>query len=1132
MISSPAMSASLRWWHRLARNESGWQRMGSELEDVQRPFVAHLQRLGWTHIGGNLDSPALTGRASFADVIQEGVLREQLSKINPGPDGIAPWLDDSRLSEAVAALTRLGTRKLMEANQAATELLTRGVTVEGLPGWDGGRGQTIRFIDWQTPANNRFTVVSQYRVDCPPGFNSAKQFIVPDLVLLVNGIPLVVVECKSPSIPEPLAEAVDQLRRYSNQRKAAFEIDENEGNEALFATCQLLIASCVDQALVGCIGATFAHYAQWNTVVGPDAAGSEADVEKSLGKARINEQERLIAGLLTPSHLLDVMKNFMLFMQVGGQTIKTVCRYQQYRAVNGAMARLKNGKTRAQHGEHDQRGGIIWHTQGSGKSLTMVFLVRKMRADAQLRRFKVIVVTDRKDLQSQLSATAVLTGEAVEVAESAAGIKALARRKGPGLVFVTIQKYRNTDLDGDAPPSSTDLPQLEEPKTRQGAQDGFEILNEDDSILVLVDEAHRTQAGDLHANLLAGLPNCARIGFTGTPIVMGEKKRTHAIFGEFIDRYTIKQAEVDGAVVPVLYEGRTAQGAIKDGASLDELFEDLFRQHTPEELEAIKRRYATKGHIFDAPALIADKARDMLRHYVTHILPNGYKAQVVAYSRLAAIRYFDALQKARDELLADANALSPADQSLDDEALAERPPKVQAVVQAWRCRETLAKLEFAPIISGSNNDYPAWKAWTDAAAQEQLIKRFKKPLFHAQPEKADSLAFLIVKSMLLTGFDAPIEGVMYLDRPIREAELLQAIARVNRTGYGKRCGVVVDYYGVAQHLKEALAAYADEDLEGALASLRDEIPALRDRHLRVVDLFRQRGIESLDDTEACVDALGSERLRAEFTVRLKVFLASLDMVLPRPEGLPFARDAKRLAYIYARARNRYKDTPVLGKDVGAKVRKLIDDHVISLGIDPKVPPVELTNAQFEMHVAGVGSDRAKASEMEHAIRSHIRQHLDEDPVLYRKLSERLSEILRTLGERWNEVIVQLQSIIDELRSGKAAAADVPADLPEHCAPFLRTVLDVMSAGAAPTGAELLRLKDVTVELVDLLVQELQSNRGIWNPTKRAAQENLNTRLFEHLMRLRPRLVDTDVAGVLADKLMEQARANHERLMQV
>ncbi|KGC65822.1 type I site-specific deoxyribonuclease, HsdR family protein [Burkholderia pseudomallei] len=1105
--------------------------MGWELEDVEKPFVAQLQALGWTHMEGSLDDPAITGRNNFAEVIQEGVLRQKLRVLNPGPDG-RPWLDDARLSEAVAAITRLGTHKLMEANEKATELLVKGITVEGLSGWDGGRGKTIRYIDWDTPANNCFRVVNQYRVDCPPGFNAAKAFIVPDLVLLVNGIPLVVVECKSPSIPEPLAEAVDQLRRYSNARKAAFEVDDNEGNESLFATTQLLIATCFDEARVACVGAAFEHYAQWKTVVGPDGSGSEIEIAHALGKTALSEQERLIAGLLTPAHLLDVVKNFMLFMQAGGQTIKTVCRYQQYRAVNRAISRLRNGETRLQHGEHDQRGGIIWHTQGSGKSLTMVFLVRKMRTDTQLRRFKIIVVTDRKDLQGQLSVTATLTGETVEVAESNEGVKALARRRGPALIFATIQKYRNADTQGDMLLEADDLPKAAESKAAYKAEQKFEVLNEDETILVLVDEAHRTQAGDLHANLLAGLPNCARIGFTGTPIIMGEKKRTHEIFGEFIDRYTIKEAEADGATVPVLYEGRTANGAIKDGASLDELFEDLFRQHTSEELEAIKQKYATRGHIFDAPELIADKARDILRHYVTNILPNGYKAQVVAYSRLAAIRYFDALRNARDELLAEADALSPEDKALDDEDLCRHSPKVQAVVQAWRYRESVARLEFAPIISGGNNDDPTWAQWTDARAQEQLIKRFKKPLFHAKPDKTDSLAFLVVKSMLLTGFDAPIEGVMYLDRPIREAELLQAIARVNRTGFGKRCGIVVDYYGVAQHLKEALAAYADEDVDGALASLKDEVPVLRDRHLRVVDLFRQRGIESLDDSEACIDALGSEKLRAEFSVKLKAFLASLDTVLPRPEGLPYSGDAKRLAYIYARARSRYKDTPVLGKDVGAKVRKLIDDHVISLGIDPKIPPIQLSDVEFDAHLSRVANARAKASEMEHAIRSHIRKHIEEDPVLYRKLSERLSDILKALGGQWDEVIVQLQKIIDELRTGKAATADAPSDLPEHCAPFLRTVVDVVCADAAPTDVELLRLKDVTVEVVDLLVQELQSNRNIWSPHKRAAQDELNGQLFDHVMRLRPALVNADKAGVLADRLMEQARANHDKLVQV
>lgn len=1097
--------------------------MGWELETVEKPFVEQLLMMGWRYVEGDLDNPARTGRASFNEVIQEATLRRQLLALNLDATG-QPWLDDERLSQAVGAITRIPAHRLMEANQAATELLLKGETVEGLPGWDGGRKQTIHFIDWAHPERNEFTVVNQYRVDCPPGYTRGKAFIVPDLVLLVNGIPLVVVECKSPSVPEPLTEAVDQLRRYSNQRRASGEVDDNEGNEPLFHTNQLLIATSFDEARVGSVGAAFRHYAAWKTVVGADGQGTEAEAAAALGKTQLSEQERLVAGLLRPAHLLDVVQHFMLFMAADGQTVKSVCRYQQYRAVNRAIHRLRTGKTRLQDGEHDLRGGIVWHTQGSGKSLTMVFLMRKLRTDEQLRRFKVVVVTDRHDLERQLSETATLTGQNVLRATSADDLKRQLRRHGPDIVFGMIQKQRGGETAGER---HADSPPLE---IRDATPQPYatEVLNEDESILVLVDEAHRSQAGDLQAALLAGLPNCARIGFTGTPILMGDKKRTHEIFGEFIDRYTIREAEADGAIVPILYEGRTAHGAVKDGANLDDLFEDLFREHTPEELEAIKAKYATKGQIFEAPDLIRDKARDMLRHYVTNILPNGFKAQVVAYSRLAVVRYLDAFIVARDELLAEAQALSSEDKALDDEALCTRPPAVQAQVQAWRWRETLARIEFAPIISGSNNDDPAWKQWTDSASQEQRIKRFKQALIHTDQAKADPLAFLIVKSMLLTGFDAPIEGVMYLDRPIREAELLQTIARVNRTGNGKQFGIVVDYYGLAHHLKEALNVYAEDDIDGALQSLKDEIPVLRDRHLRVMDLFRSRGIEGLADVEACVEALADERLRAEFAVKLKSFLTTLDVVLPRPEGLPFASDAKKLAFIYARARNRYRDTPVLGKDVGAKVRKLIDDHVVSMGVDPRIPPVSLTDADFGTKLAREPNDRAKASEMEHAIRAHIREHLDQDPVAYRKLSERLRDVLDQLGEQWDELTKVLQGLVDEIRTGHVSRDERLPDLPEHYGPFLRLIVDAAAGERALTESERNLLIPLAVEVVDTISAELTPN--FWRPNRQPAQDALNTRIFELLMR--SRLLPTPQIEALVDKLMELARANHDGLMRI
>jgi type I restriction enzyme, R subunit len=1081
---------------------------GPEFTEVESPFIDQLVRMGWKAVTGSLDHPSVTGRESFREVLIRPDLRKAIKRINLR-DG-EPWLDAARISQAVSAFERVASPKLMEANQQATELLLKGIAVEGLPDWDQGRSKTIHFLDWQHPENNTFTVMNQFRVDCTRGM--AKDFIVPDLVLFVNGIPLGVVECKSPGIAEPLPQAVDQLRRYSNQRKAAGEIDDDEGNERLFHTNQFLVATSFDEARVSTIGADMQHYLEWKDT----APVPLADVAEEFGleePAHLSSQQKLVAGMLRPAHLLDIVRHFTLFQQVDGRTIKIVCRYQQFRAVQAAMKRLLTGKTREQDGEHDRRGGLIWHTQGSGKSLTMMFLVRKLRSLPDLRRFKVVLVTDRKDLQKQLADTAAVTGEPVKVARSVEKVKQLLAEKGPALVFATIQKYAERDAE---PPEDED-------HGRDAVDPGdFPVLNKDESILVMVDEAHRTHTSALHGNLLKALPNCARIGFTGTPIIMGAKKRTTEIFGELLDRYTIKESESDGATVKILYEGRTAEGAVADGGDLDQLFEDLFADRPPDELDAIKRKYATKGRVLEAPKLIEAKARDVLRHYVENILPNGLKAQVVAYSRLAAIRYTAALAEARDELVAEAEKLGPKLRDLDDAALEAKPRKLRAAVRAWRSLPALKQLEFATVISGGNNDDPAWKEWTDSAKVDARIARFKKPLGE-KIGKTDPLAFLVVKSMLLTGFDAPVEGVLYLDRPIREAELLQAIARVNRTGHGKKAGLIVDYHGVARHLKEALAAYAAEDIEGALRSLKDELPKLRDQRHRVMDLFVSRGVEELDDSEPAVQLLADARVRAEFIVKLKQFLDTLDVVLPRPEGLPYVRDAKRLTFIYTRARNRYRDgMPVLGKSVGAKVRKLIDDHILSLGVDPKIPPISITDAEFAAHVEKQVSPRAKASEMEHAARHHIRQHLDEDPVYYGKLSEHLEEILKTYGENWDELAMALSAFVGEVERGRKAD-DTGLD-PQTEAPFFGILKEERQKKQPVSAADAKWLAGLTVQLVASIRAEI-GVVGFWKNAY--AQDVLRGAIFTFLDD--NEIVPFDNADGVADRLLELAKANHAKL---
>jgi type I restriction enzyme R subunit len=1087
---------------------------GPEYTEVELPLVEQLVCQGWAHIEGDKYAPGVTERSSFREVLLERRLRDALVRINQGPDGKA-WLDDFRLSEAVSALQRpVQAGNLIEINEHMTRLLLEGVAVSGLPGWDQGRNQRVHFIDWEHPERNDFLVINQFRVDEPGG--QAKKWIAPDAVLFVNGVPLVVIECKSPYIMDPMAEGVDQLRRYADQRGLAAA----EGNEQLFWTSQFVASTYGDKARVGTFTSGPEHFLEWR-----DAAPLTKDqLALQLGKiaSQLSGQELLVAGMLAPANLLDLVRHFTLFTQASGKTVKIVARYQQYRAVRKALDRLRHGKTRVLDGDVDRRGGLIWHTQGSGKSLTMVFLVRAMRSDPRLRRFKIVVVTDRTDLEKQLYETAALSGDHLEKARNTRRLRKLLAAKGPALVFAMIQKYRDSDT---ASSPDVTLADGDSPAT-------LGILNEDPSILILVDEAHRSQTSTLHANLMAALPSAAKIGFTGTPIMREGKKRTEAIFGPFLDKYTIREAEADGATVPIIYEGRTAKGAVKGASDLDELFADMFDEQTPEQIEELKKRYATTGNVLEAPRLIAAKARSMLAHYVSAVLPGGFKAQLAATSRLAAVRYRDALIKARDGLVADLEALDPAllagvaDGGVDVEDLDRR---TQLLVRAHPRLYLVRLLDFVPVISGANNDDPAWMRWTDKSRQDVVIAEFKKPL-GPSGEKSSPVAFLIVKSMLLTGFDAPMEQVLYLDRFIQDAELLQAIARVNRTAQGKKAGLLVDYYGVGAHLQQALKAYAPKDVDdtvGALASIRDEIPKLRDRHARVAAIFAQAGIDRFDsdeDVEACVQALAEEQLRARFDVALKQFLTTLDVVMPHPEGLPYVKDAKRFARIQITARRRYRDSGFGDFDpslYGAKVRALIDEHVTALDIVRKIPPVSITDPEFLARVRGLTSDKAKASEMEHALRFHIRKNFDEDPARYSKLSERLDQILEALSGKWDQLALALEQLTGEATSDDSANR-------VHVDPLVSRFYGLLESEFADSAElpdeariDLIHLsEDVVVE-----VYRYAHRVNFWhNPH---AQDELRSRLI-HMLDDRD-LFDFAVQGSVADKLLELARANQALL---
>lgn len=1167
-----------------------------EYDLVERPFCEQLKAMGWQWIEGDKDVPEFTERTDFREVLIKGRLSTALRDLNLR-DG-KPWLDKDRIARAIRDLEQAAGHRLLEINQSATQLLLKGTVAEGLPDWDQGRPQPIRFIDFENPIENDFLVINQFKVE----LTSGRGHVIPDAVMFINGIPVSVAEFKSPGIENPLQEAINQLLRYSNQRREIYPtlFTDNEGVEKLFHTNQLLIASNFFEARAATIGAPPEAYLEWadtspvplSTVaqelgVLPQSADEEEAAQElaELGaeqgdrvgtplffrkpeqrpaalrgqRAELKSQQILAAGMLRPSHFLDLIRNFTVFQQVDGKTRKVVARYQQFRAIQKAVARLQNGQTKSQGADRDQRGGIIWHTQGSGKSLSMVFLVRKMRMMPSLNRYKIVVVTDRTDLQDQLSATAQLSGEAVrptdEDMKSRESPTALTQRllseRTPDIIMAMLQKYQPVS----SRPEGVALAMLPEPGKQPGDKvamtivrkekkpgkdeavveksvtftenirfEEFSLLNDSPEILVLVDEAHRSHTRALHRNLHKALPNAAVIGFTGTPIINKEKKETREIFGDYIDKYILQEAELDGATVPILYEGRTADGNVKDASSLDAVFEDTFRDYTPEELDIIKTKYATEGDVMEAPMLIEQKARDMIRHYVSVVLPEGFKAQIVATSRQAVMTYLEKLEKARGDLIVELEAMPPELLALSSEAKEKLDPKSRFLTLVHPQLQNLRVLEIAAVFSGNHNDPESWWDWSDKQKQEGFIKRFKRKFNPAKTEKTDPLSILVVMNMLLTGFDAPVEQVLYLDRKIVAHDLLQAVARVNRTFGSKKCGYVVDYIGVTRHMSEALSDYDGEDVSGALIDIQLELPKLLDRRARVLAVFSDHGISDLyGKVDACVQVLESTKVRADFINKLRLFYETLGLLEHRPEvPADVFRDAKLLGFINKVAANLYRD-PVLNLfGVAEKVRELINSHISARGIDPKIPPIAITDADFEKVVQQKTSNRARAAEMQHAASYHIKSLAEHNPVYSRKMSERLEEILQKFRDDWNALERELRKVIDQLRQGDRN--DFP-DLDANAqVPFVRLVLEECGRNRVLAGQEKEKAIKTTIDIVDRIRQEIRKV-GFW--------KNIDMRelLTKALVR------DLDRSGIcpgseidLSHRLVSLARENHEYLV--
>ncbi len=900
-----------------------------ELNKVELPAIAQLQQLGWKYINGLNLSPEAGVRQYNRDVVLVGQLNAAIKRINP-------WISDENLKKVSREVTHPLFAGLMEYNHAFYKTLVSYQSVEQDLG-KGRKGQTVKIIDFDNIVNNEFICTNQFKVE---GVN---QNIIPDIVCFVNGIPLAVIECKSPYITSPMSDGINQLRRYANLRHP----NDDEGAEKLFWYNQLMVSTCRDQAKVGTISSSSQHYGDWKDAY--PFTDKELIVEN--GTEGVTAQQRLLAGMFNREGFLDLLQNFVIYETVDGRLIKKIARYQQYRAVNKVIERLKNGDTRR------DKSGVVWHTQGSGKSLTMVMLAVKMRRDAELQQYKLVFVTDRTQLDEQLSSTfRDAQGETVYNASSVAKLRELLKKDSSDLVTAMVQKFQEAEKEAaNGDPDKT-----------------FTDLNTSEKIIVLADEAHRTQFGGLAMVINAALPNAPKIGFTGTPLLKTQKMGQ--AFGGYIDQYKINEAVEDGATVRILYEGREVITDVS-GKSLDKLFEEYFGDYTKEEQREIKKKYGVERAVREAPARIRWVCIDLLKHYREHIQPDGFKAMIVTGSRHAAALY----KKTLDELGA--------------------PPS-------------------EVIISGGHNDEAYLSQYTDKVKQKKAIDEFPKPL------SENPTAFLIVKDMLLTGFDAPIAQVMYIDRKLQDHTLMQAIARVNRTYKGKTCGFVVDYYGLSQHLTDALDMFTSDDVDGTFQSLKDEIPKLKAAHTVAMSFFKGILVDGKPSTDVddYVLVLKDETIRSQFEMAFKRFAKQMNVILPDKAASPFIKDLTFLGKVLNAARVRYREEGLDLSGVGEKVRQLVDEHIISTGVDPKIPPVDLLAANFKDKLKEVKSTESKASEVESAIKHHITVNLEEDPEYYKSLSLRLRDIIVKNAGNWERQLELLLDMVDNIESEHQKAA--------------------------------------------------------------------------------------------------------------
>lgn len=907
----------------------------------QLPAIQLLVQMGYEYLSPAEALHERQGRTS--NVLLEGVLRESLKEINGiWHKGGEYLFSEENIQTAVQKLKNVKYDGLVRTNEVIYDLLTLGTALEQTIDGDS-KSYNLKYVDWKNIERNRFHVTAEFSVER----SRSTETVRPDLVLFVNGIPFCVIECKSPNIE--VAQAISQSVRNQSEDYVP----------RLFVYSQLLMAVNKNGARYGTTGTAAKFWGLWKEFGIDDALGEVLSRSIDFNKIAdsfgvvpssfvpdrlITQQDRAIYSLCRPERLLEFALKFTLFD--GG--IKKIARYQQYFVVKSTLERVK-------HFDADgaRKGGIIWHTQGSGKSLTMVMLARNLALDPEIPNPRIVLVTDRTDLDKQLRNTFDACGLEPRRATSGRNLLQLVGQDKAGIITTLIHKF-------------------DKAMTLKKHQD----LSPD--IFVLVDESHRTQFGSFSAKMRLMFPLACYLGFTGTPLLKKEKNN-FVKFGNLIEpHYSISQAVADGAVVPLLYEGRHVEMQ-QNKKAIDLWFERHTQGLTKDQKADLKRKYSRSAMLNKAEQVIYMRAFDISEHYRANWQGTGFKAQLVAPNKVSALKYHAFLEEIG--YISSGVVISPPDMREGFEETDDEP--VDEVIRFW----TKMMKRY-----GSEEEYT-----------KQLINQFK---FGTDPE------ILIVVDKLLTGFDAPRNVVLYLCRMLREHTLLQAIARVNRIFENKEFGFIVDYASVLGELDNALTMYSafegfdESDLVGTLTSVAAEIDKLPQRYSDLWDIFKT--VKHSYDEEAYEVLLGDDSVREEFYHSLSEYSKTLAIAFSSDKFLletdddtisMYKADLRKFQSLKAAVKLRYAEA-IDYRDYEPKIRKLLDAQSLAHEVIQLNEPVnifdEKTFTQVKEDHGVYDSKRTTASKADtiaHATRRVVTEKMDEDPAFYERFSKLIQQAI-------------------------------------------------------------------------------------------------------------------------------------------